>query len=269
MTVIGSTEAAAYLVFDAESVPDGRLLRLTKYPGEAITDDEAVARAQAEAMEASGDTSDFIPVTFHVPVAVCAAQVNREYELTDLTALGAPAYHPRAITTAFWQLAVRAGTIVSFNGRGFDVPLLEINAFRYGVPVPAHFAERYSTRDRYGRKHFDLMDWLCNYGASRLNGGLNLLSKLLGKPGKMGTTGGQVYDLFRAGNLPAINHYCSFDVLDTYFVFLRTQVLMGKLTIKREQEIVGQTKQWLESHVLEQPHLMTYVENWGDWNPWP
>ncbi len=263
-------ETAAYLVMDAESVPDGRLLRLVKYPDQAITDDEAVARAQAEAREASGETSDFVPVTFHLPVAVCVAQVTRDYDLTTLGCLDEPSYRPRQIAAAFWELVGRSGAVVvSFNGRGFDMPLLEMSAFRYGLSVPGHFTERYGTRDRYGRRHLDLMDWLCNYGASRLHGGLNLLSKLLGKPGKMGTTGGQVYDLFRAGDLPAINHYCSFDVLDTYFVFLRSQVLMGKLTVKREQEVVGRAKQWLESRATQQPHLRTYLENWGDWAPWP
>jgi hypothetical protein len=100
-------------------------------------------------------------------------------------------------------------------------------------------------------------------------GGLNLLSKLLGKPGKMDTWGNQVYDLYRQGKLAEINHYCTHDVLDTYFVFLRCCVLTGELTLESEQQIVKDTKDWLANQAQTLPHFAKYLENWGDWEPWP
>ena len=78
---------------------------------------------------------------------------------------------------------------------------------------------------------FRCLDWLTNYGGCRLSGGLNLLSKILGKPGKMEVAGDQVYGMYQAGKLKEINEYCAFDTLDTYFVFLRTRVLTGDLTL--------------------------------------
>ena len=121
--------------------------------------------------------------------------------------------------------------LVTFNGRGFDLPLLELAAFRYGCSARDHFP---NSRNRFNGNHIDLFDWLTNYGACRLAGGLNLLAKLLGKPGKMEVAGDQVYAMHRAGQLQEINDYCMFDTLDTYFVFLRTRVLLGELPLSEE-----------------------------------
>lgn len=92
-----------------------------------------------------------------------------------------------------------------------------------------------SSRNRFNGNHIDLHDWLSNFGAFRLSGGLNLLAKLLGKPGKMEISGDQIYAMFRAGQLREINDYCLCDTLDTYFVFLRTRVLLGELTAELEK----------------------------------
>src|SRR5438445_542110 len=63
----------SYLIFDSESVPDGRLVRLVKYPKENISDAEAIQRAQVEAHERYG--TDFLPVSFQIPVAICVIRV--------------------------------------------------------------------------------------------------------------------------------------------------------------------------------------------------
>jgi predicted PolB exonuclease-like 3'-5' exonuclease len=124
------------------------------------------------------------------------------------------------------------------------------------------------SRNRYGG-HLDLMDWLTNYGGCRLAGGLNLLSKILGKPGKIGITGDQVYSMYQAGKVQEINDYCMMDTLDTYFVFLRTRVLTGDVTLEQEYGLVQEAKAWITSRVEELPALRHYLDNWGDWDPWP
>ncbi|MGW8258358.1 MAG: 3'-5' exonuclease, partial [Thermoguttaceae bacterium] len=117
--------------------------------------------------------------------------------------------------------------------------------------------------------HLDLCEVLTNFGSSRLTGGLNLVANLLGKPGKMDVQGHMVQDMFDAGRLSEINDYCRCDVLDTYFVFLRTRVLLGQLTLEAEQKIIGQTKSWLQSKAEEMPAYQLYLDRWGDWpNPW-
>ena len=95
------------------------------------------------------------------------------------------------------------------------------------------------------------------------------MANLIGKPGKMDVAGDMVHQLYNEGNLQRINDYCRCDVLDTYFVFLRTSVLTGDLTLQDEQRIVRETRAWLESKSDEFPIYSQYLENWGDWqNPW-
>jgi predicted PolB exonuclease-like 3'-5' exonuclease len=257
----------AFLVLDTESVPDGRLLKKVKYPGEDVAPEEAIRRAQEEARLRARDGSDFLPVTFQYPVAVCVLRVGRDFGLQALSCLDAPQFRPAEIVRAFWKgVAHYKANLVTFNGRAFDLPLLELAAFRYGCSAREHFE---SSRNRYRGNHLDLFDWLCNYGACRLAGGLDLLSKILGKPGKMEVTGDQVYTLHQAGKLQEINDYCMFDTLDTYFVFLRTRVLAGEMTLDKERELVVQAKDWIKAKVAELPALSQYLENWGDWEPWP
>lgn len=266
-------DSPAFLVIDTESVPDGKLLSLVKYAGEGLTPEEAIDRAQKEASERSSTGSDFLPVTFQIPVAACVIRVGTDYGLQALTCLDAPNYRPRKIVEAFWSGVASYHSkyrgkikLITFNGRGFDLPLLELAAFRYGLSSKDHF--NYSRR-RFDGWHLDLMDWLTNFGAYRMTGGLNMLSKLLGKPGKMAVQGDQVYAMHQAGKFQDINDYCMFDTLDSYFVFLRTRVLSGDLTLEKEQEAVHRAKEWLKSKTTEFPALTQYLDNWGDWEPWP
>lgn len=259
-------DRSAFLVVDTESVPDGRLLGLVKYPDHNLTPEKAIERAQAEAREKSRDGSDFLPVAFQVPVAICVVRVAADYSLQKVTCLDAPQYRTREMVQDFWSgLAKSRLPVVTFNGRGFDLPLLELAAFRYGCTARDYFVY---DRGRYGC-HIDLLAWLNNFGAVRHAGGLHLLSKILGKPGKMEVAGDQVYGMWRAGKLQAINDYCMCDTLDTYFVFLRTLVLKGDLTLEREHELVTQAQAFLKEREEELPALQGYLANWGHWQPWP
>jgi predicted PolB exonuclease-like 3'-5' exonuclease len=261
-----------YLVFDCESIPDGKLLNIVKYPTETLTPEEAVARAQAEATATSGQ-SDFLPVTFQLPIAISLLRVGADLSLQAMVCLDAPKYRPRLIVEQFWAGLVHYYAqfhgqvkMVTFNGRGFDLPLLEMAAFRYGLSAPQLLS---GLQKRYDDWHLDLMDWLTNYSAIRLSGGLNLLSKLLGKPGKMEVSGKKVYRMWIEKKLQRINDYCLFDTLDTYFVFLRTRVMAGALFLEDEQALIRRTKEWLRQQTAAFPALAEYVTQWEEWRPWP
>jgi len=266
--------AVRYLVFDIESVADGDLVSKLRYPAESLSPAVAVQRYRDELM-AKYET-DFIPYTFQVPVSVVAAKVAADFRLLDIVALDEPHFRSPVITQHFWRgwEAYKRPTLVSFNGRTFDLPLLELAAFRYGLSVPGWFNTNVKTydqpRNRYNTEaHLDLHDVLTNFGASRFNGGLNLVANLLGKPGKMDVQGHMVQDLWNAGKLAEINDYCRCDVLDTYFAFLRTNVLLGSLTLDGEQRIVHETRQWLEERAKLSPAYTAYLGRWGNWdNPW-
>src|SRR5207302_9621106 len=127
------------------------------------------------------------------PISICVLRLAGDYTIQALSALDAPQYRLDQMVRDFWRgVAHYKAKLVTFNGRGFDLPLLELAAFRYGCSARDHF---YNSRNRYNGNHIDLCDWLSNYGACRMNGGLNLLSKLLGKPGKFDVAGDQVFAL--------------------------------------------------------------------------
>jgi predicted PolB exonuclease-like 3'-5' exonuclease len=270
---LSESAAPAYLILDTESVPDGRLLAKVRYAAEVLTPEEAVERARAEARDRSAHGSDFLPVSFHYPVAVCILRAGADFGLQGLTCLDAPHFRPRRIVEQFWggmaayqEKYKERIKLVTFNGRGFDLPLLELAAFRYGCSARDYYL---TSRNRLGSGHLDLMEWFSNAGTARLSGGLDLLAKLLGKPGKMEVHGDQVYRLHREGRLQEINDYCLTDTLDTYFVFLRTRVLTGELTLEGEHILVLRAKAWLQNRAAQMPALARYLDNWGDWDPWP
>lgn len=271
----GNSPAVRYLVFDVESVADGSLVSRLRYPGQGLAPADAVRKYRDELM--AKYESDFIPYTFHLPVAISAAKIAADFRLIDVVSLDEPQFRPHVITSHFWRgwEGYRRPTLVSFNGRSFDLPLLELSAFRYGIPLPGWFqltAKSYEQpRNRYNLEaHFDLCDLFTNFGASRFSGGLNLAAQILGKPGKMDVQGFMVQDMWDAGQHQEISDYCRCDVLDTYFVFLRSRVLLGQLSLEREQEIVAGTHQWLQERAPATKAYRLYLDRWGDWqNPWP
>lgn len=263
-----------FLVFDVESSADGELVSRLRYPGENLSAADAIRRYREELM--AKNDSDFIPYTYQIPRSVIVAKVSAQYQLLDLVALDEPQYRPHVITEHFWRGWEKYDrpTLVSFNGRTFDIPLLELAAFRYGISIPAWFALTAKSfeqpRNRFNLEdHLDLQEVLTNFGSTRFNGGLNLAANLLGKPGKMDVQGDMVQDMFDSGKMAEINDYCRCDVLDTYFVFLRSRVLVGLLTLAQEHTIIEQTKAWLEEHASTQRAYRLYLDRWGDWpNPW-
>lgn len=256
-----------YLIFDVEAVGDGDLIQRVRYPDEDLLPRNAVERYSADLLEQTG--RDVIPPTFVVPVSVAVAKVSTTFQLLDLTVLDAPLFRPEQITRKFWQGWEHYGrpTFVTFNGRGYDMPVLELGAFRHGISLPAWFnVESRSfeqARNRYNiDRHIDLQDLFSNFSAMRVNGGLNLVSNLIDKPGKSGIDGSQVQDLYFDGHADRINDYCRCDVLDTYFVFLRTRVLIGRLSLEDEEMLVAETREMLESQAGDHPAYAHYLEFW-------
>jgi len=267
-----SYDQVKYLVFDIESIPDARLIRTAKYPGDTRDDHELITDYKNEILAKTDGVSDFIPVTFQMPVSLCIAKVGDDFSLLDIVSLDDPQFRAAEMARLFWigvEELYSHASMVTFNGRGFDVPLMELMAFRYGIKAKRHFKDKFAGRFRFGTKHIDLQDWMSNFNAIRMAGGLNLLAKVLGKPGKMSTKGAEVYEMHREVKLKEINEYCVHDVLDTYFVFLRSRVLLGEITLEKEQERVHMAKLFMENSLERIPAFKEYLENWGDWDPWP
>ena len=256
-----------YLLFDVESIPDGELIAKTKYPDRNYTSDQAVAMFRQELLDETG--KDFIPFTYHLPVALVIAKIRDDFSLMEIVSLDEPLHRPEAITKNFWLGWEKYAhpTLVTFNGRGFDIPLMELSAYRFGVSAPAWFNlydRTYSqNRNRYNFvNHPALHEILTNFGSTWFRGGLNLAAAILKKPGKIDVQGDMVLDLHRQGRLNEISEYCRCDVLDTYFVFLRLQVLMGRLDLAAEQDLIAKTRAHIESEAPKHLGYQSYLQAW-------
>lgn len=120
--------------------------------------------------------------------------------------------------------------LVTWNGRGFDLPVLALRAMRHAVPFPWYYQDK-DMRFRYSENgHLDLCDHLSDHGAASRTP-LAGAAKLIGLPGKDGVDGSQVETLFAAGQIDALKAYCLSDVAQTAFVFLRYRLLVGALDV--------------------------------------
>jgi len=220
--------AMSFLVFDMETRVDKALVRAVQYHGQAIGEEAAYERMRDELRRETG--GEFFPLTFHVPISIALARAGDDHVLDGVEVLGADALGEAGLVQAFWsRLEAFDGTLVSFNGRGFDLPVLELHALRHRCTAPRYFGERNGLRVRFGR-HCDLYDWLTNTGASRLRGGLDLVAKSIGLPGKGAVSGADVQALWERGRWNEIHAYCRDDALQTYFLFLRVEYLRGRLS---------------------------------------
>jgi len=221
-----------FAIFDIETRIDKACVKATMYPREDLTDDQAYERFRRQIIAEREGRSDFLPVTFHVPVSIVVGNVTGNHILTSVEVLCEQNYSEEGIVCEFWRrIEIFPGTLVSFNGRNFDLPVLELQALRYGCQAPRYFNEKHGHRYRYSEeRHYDLLDFLSNAGAYRIRGGFSLLARLIGLPGKTWIDGSMIQGLWEAGQLATIHAYCRQDVIQTYGLFLRVELMRGRLT---------------------------------------
>jgi 3'-5' exonuclease len=221
-----------FAIFDIETRIDKTLIRAVMYPHDDVTEEEAYQRFRQQIREERDNRSDFLPIAFHVPISIVVGNVTGDHVLTAVEVLCAQDYSEEGIVCEFWRrVEIFPGTLVSFNGRAFDLPVLEMQALRYGCQAPRYFNEKYGHRYRYSEeRHYDLFDFLSNVGVHRIRGGFNLLARLIGLPGKTWVDGSMIQGLWEAGQLGMIHTYCRQDVIQTYGLFLRIELMRGRLT---------------------------------------
>jgi predicted PolB exonuclease-like 3'-5' exonuclease len=234
---------AAYLVFDIETRVDKDLVKAVYDPENALTTDQAYDTARDLILEQSGQKSDFFPVPYHVPIAISTLQADENYRIQSLGCLGADRFSEREIAERFWKIFESSRqTFVTFNGRGFDLPVLETRALKFGIPLKRYFAEGYRGNRYSDAYHIDLCDYLSNFGAAFRRSSLDVLAKLTGLPGKYSIEGEDVEYLHRQGRQKEINQYCVTDVLQTWILFLRVELMRGRLSPPDYRQAVEETR---------------------------
>ena len=158
---------------------------------------------------------------------------------------------------------------MSWNGGGFDLPVLHYRALVHGITAGRYWDLGEDDRDfkwnnyisRYHMRHLDLMDLLAMY-QPRATAALDQMAQLCGFPGKLGMDGSKVWDAFQAGEIGAIRDYCETDVLNTYLVFMRFQLMRGVRSIRRGmRRRVKVVRDFLAANASAE-HWRKFAEGW-------
>jgi predicted PolB exonuclease-like 3'-5' exonuclease len=259
-----------YLVFDIETRVDKDLVKQIHDPENGLTVEQAYDKARDQILEHSVQQSDFFPLPYHIPIAVATLQADEKYRIQSLGCLGADRFSEAELVTRFWQVFDGAATLVTFNGRGFDLPVLEIRALKHGLSLPKYFGggdSRQNYRSRYNEScHIDLCDFLSNFGAAQRRGSLDLLARLSGLPGKYSIAGEDVEYLYRQNRLKEINQYCMTDTLQTFLLFLRVELLRGRLSTEGYRDAIAAARQDLAQRALgagPDNFLADFLQRWA------
>jgi hypothetical protein len=86
------------------------------------------------------------------------------------------------------------------------------------------------------------------------------MAQLLGLPGKLGMSGEGVWEAHLAGGTESIRNYCETDVINTYLIYLRFELMRGRLTHEEHDRECARVRDWLRA--AGQPHLAEFEAAW-------
>lgn len=192
-----------------------------------VLDIETVLDAELPIAESS--EAERLPAPPHHKIVVIGALLfDAVYAVQRVGVLGEGKDEPAMLVDFAKFLDERKPDLVSFNGRGFDLPVIAARCLRHGVPLRHYYRAR-DVRYRFSPEgHLDLMDFIADFGAAK-SAKLDIVAKLCGMPGKVGVDGKDVGPMVHAGRIKEVRDYCLCDVAQTAGVFLRVQLLRGEL----------------------------------------
>jgi predicted PolB exonuclease-like 3'-5' exonuclease len=227
---------SSYLVLDIETILDPEL--------------PIVETANAERLPAP---------PHHQIVAIGVLWFDREFNVLRIGIIGEGKDEAATLSDFTRFVEERQPTLVTYNGRSFDLPVLATRCLRHGVPF-RHYYQSRDVRYRFSADgHLDLMDFIADYGASKSTR-LDVVAKLCGMPGKLGVDGKDVGPLIHAGQIEQVRNYCLCDVVQTAGVFLRVQLVRGELSGQRYQAAID----GLIAAVRADPRVHPVCQSWNE-----
>ena len=253
------------LVFDIETIPDVPGLRRLHELDAGLSDAEVAELAFQQRRAQNG--TDFLPLHLQrVAVISCVLRTGKDLRVWSLAE---PEQGEAEIIQRFFDGVEKfTPQIVSWNGGGFDLPVLHYRGLIHGVVAPRYWdlgdGDYADSREfkwnnyisRYHTRHLDLMDLLAMY-QPRASAPLDALAKLIGFPGKLGMDGSKVWEAWQNGEIAGIRDYCETDVMNTYLVFLRFRLMRGELTRADYDVEIAFIQQELEK--LDKPHWREFL----------
>ena len=252
------------LVFDIETVPDVAGIRRTSdLP--ADLDDAGVLEWFAQKRRAASG-NDFAPHYLHRVVAIaCALHTGSDLRVWSIGELEDP--ESELIRRFFDGIDKFTPQLVSWNGGGFDLPVLQQRALILGVPAEKYWDWGDQDREfkfnnylaRFHTRHIDLMDVLAAY-QPRANAPLDAMARLYGFPGKLGMSGAEVVSAVARGELREVRNYCETDVVNTLLLYQRFRLVRGELTAAEYAQEIALVRSKLAAS--EAPHWKAFVAAW-------
>lgn len=248
------------LVFDIETIPDietGKKI----YPELLGLDDDDALTAITAIRQAEAGTG-FMRLPLHKIACLSFFWVDLKNNRFSLKSLSLEEYSESQILNTFFRAFDKSPmpVLVSWNGNGFDIPVLLYRALHHKLAAPKLFADngKNSYTSRYGTMHLDLMDKLSlhNYSYKQK---LDTISALCGFAGKGDIDGSQVVPMVQNHEWEKLTSYCESDVLNTWFIYLRYQILMGKLTLDDYEHINQNTANYL-SGILDSQNNIRHAQ---------
>jgi predicted PolB exonuclease-like 3'-5' exonuclease len=261
------------IVFDIETVVDADASRrLLRQP--AFDDVEARDALSDYFLDKTDGRNDFARQPFHQVVAISYAHLIREpgdegseLLIRRLASGGDKKSSELELLEGFFHLIeTRAPQLVSFNGRGFDVPVLKYRAMKYGLSCPRWFnqGDKWNNYDaRYSQEyHLDLLETLSDHGASA-RCSMDEVAAAFDVPGKLDTAGDNVREMYETGQIASIRDYCETDVCTTLLIFLHQQLFTGALSEGAYARAILGVRNYLEAESESRPHLTEYLQAWN------
>jgi len=247
------------LAFDIETIPDtdgGRKI----YELHDLNDSEVATAMFNKRREKVGN--EFLATHLQKVVAISAVYRNTQKDQFSVWTLGSEQSSEKEIVQNFFDgVDKHTPTLVTWNGSGFDLPVLHYRGLINGVQAPRYWDQGEDDSNfkwnnyisRFHARHTDLMDVIAGYN-NRAFAPLDEMAVLLGFPGKMGMSGSKVWDQYQDGQIKAIRDYCETDALNTYLVYLHWQYVKGNLSdagLANEHEVVKASLRNGDAHLQE------------------
>lgn len=249
--------------FDIETVPDVDFGRRF-WDLDGLPDEEVATAMMFKRQQQTG--SEFLPL--HLQRIVAISVTFRTKDTFKVWTLGDEDADEAEIVQRFFDGIERyTPDLVSWNGSGFDLPVLHYRALRHNIQAPRYWETGDGDRDfkwnnylgRFHWRHVDLMDVLAAY-QPRGRASLDQMAVLLGFPGKLGMSGDKVWETYQQGGIRQIRDYCETDVLNTWLVYLRFEYMRGNLDkadLQREYSLVRESLT-----AMNQEHLNEFLAAW-------
>jgi predicted PolB exonuclease-like 3'-5' exonuclease len=254
------------LAFDIETVPAVAGIRRVHDIDARVDDAGVLAWFEQRRRAATGN--DFAPL--HLQRVVAIACALREATGFRVWSIGEPTDpEPELIRRFFDGIERYTPQLVSWNGGGFDLPVLGQRALIHGV-VAARFWDwgdddrefRFNNYlARFHTRHLDVMDVVAQY-QPRASAGLDAIARLCGFPGKLGMDGAEVGAAIAAGRIRDVRAYCECDVLNTYLGYQRFRLMRGE--IDREDYVRELTLVRERIAAVDAAHWRAFLARWDE-----